>query len=120
MGGNMANNKLIPCRVCRKLFKPCSYCQSHSDTFRWRNFACSKECASKYISDTIAYRENLHKKDTLVSEVQPQSYDDSQQKLEDIKKDTAKKNYKKKSYETTDKNTASIDDNLADNIKETD
>jgi len=53
----MANKKMIPCRVCGKLFEPCSYCQSHSDIFRWRNFACSRECAAKYINDTIAYRE---------------------------------------------------------------
>ena len=52
----MANTKQIPCRVCGKLFTPCAYCQSHSDTFRWRNFACSIECAQKYIADTLAYR----------------------------------------------------------------
>ena len=54
--------KKIPCRVCGKLFKPCGYCQSHADTFRWRNFACSRECAEKYISETIAYR-NSSKED---------------------------------------------------------
>ena len=55
----MSNKKLIPCRVCGKLFEPCSYCQSHADIFRWRNFACSRECATTYINDTIAYRESL-------------------------------------------------------------
>ncbi|MBD5157337.1 MAG: hypothetical protein HDT13_06870 [Butyrivibrio sp.] len=55
----MENNKKIPCRVCKKLFEPCSYCQSHDGIFRWRNFACSIECAAKYISDTAAYRESL-------------------------------------------------------------
>ena len=64
----MAENKKIPCRVCGKLFVPCAYCQSHADTFRWRNFACSKECATKYINDTIAYRESLKNKDNEVSE----------------------------------------------------
>lgn len=54
----MAEKKKIPCRVCGKLFEPCSYCQSHADVFRWRNFACSRECALKYIDDTIAYRES--------------------------------------------------------------
>lgn len=52
----MKQKKKIPCRVCKKLFEPCAYCQSHSDVFRWRNFACSKECAQKYIRDTLAYR----------------------------------------------------------------
>lgn len=49
--------KTIPCRVCGKQFQPCGFCQSRSDIFRWRNFACSKECAQKYIAETIAYRE---------------------------------------------------------------
>lgn len=52
---------MIPCRVCDKLFEPCSYCQSHEDVFRWRNFACSRECAKKYINETIAYRNSLKK-----------------------------------------------------------
>jgi len=59
---NMAKKKKIPCRVCGKLFEPCAYCQSHSDVFRWRNFACSRECAVKYINDTVAYRESLKNK----------------------------------------------------------
>ena len=56
------NKKKIPCRVCGKLFEPCAYCQSHADVFRWRNFACSRECAAKYIDETIAYRESLKNK----------------------------------------------------------
>lgn len=55
----MQKNKLIPCRVCGKLFEPCATCQAHNDIFRWRNFACSKECAEKYISETITYRNSL-------------------------------------------------------------
>ena len=68
---NMAEKKKIPCRVCGKLFEPCAYCQSHADVFRWRNFACSRECATKYINDTIAYRESLKNKETeTVKEVE--------------------------------------------------
>ena len=52
----MAETKKIPCRVCGKLFTPCAYCQTHADVFRWRNFACSIECARKYVADTVAYR----------------------------------------------------------------
>lgn len=64
----MAETKKIPCRVCGKLFVPCAYCQTHADVFRWRNFACSKECATKYINDTIVYRKSLKNKDNEVSE----------------------------------------------------
>lgn len=56
----MAEKQRIPCRVCGKLFEPCAYCKSHADTFRWRNFACSRECATKYIEETTAYRKSLH------------------------------------------------------------
>ena len=55
----MLEKKKIPCRVCGKLFKPCSTCQSDTNMFRWRNFACSTECAEKYVSETITYRESL-------------------------------------------------------------
>lgn len=65
----MDEKKKIPCRVCGKLFKPCAFCQSHADTFRWRNFACSIECATKYINDAIMYRESLNKKEEKVIEV---------------------------------------------------
>lgn len=58
--GEIMAKKLIPCRICGKQFKPCSYCQDNSDVFRWRNFACSYECAKEYISKTTAYRENLN------------------------------------------------------------
>lgn len=55
----MSEKKKIPCRVCGKIFEPCTTCQSDNSMFRWRNFACSRECAEKYISETIAYRESL-------------------------------------------------------------
>lgn len=55
----MSTKKMIHCRVCKKLFEPCVTCQAHNDIFRWRNFACSRECAEKYISETIAYRNSL-------------------------------------------------------------
>lgn len=60
--------KMIPCRVCGKDFEPCAYCQSHADTFRWRNFACSKECAYKYIEETVDYRNSLRKTEDIVKE----------------------------------------------------
>ena len=94
----MANKKMIPCRVCGKMFEPCSYCQSHADVFRWRNFACSYKCATEYVEKAVKYRESLHKKDEIVLEemvdtvieetVEPQFY--------------KKKSNKKKSIEPID------------------
>lgn len=74
----MTKKKKIPCRVCGKLFEPCAYCQSHADVFRWRNFACSRECAVKYINDTIAYRNSTKNNAKAPAEV---------------KQETAKKDY---------------------------
>lgn len=51
------SERKIPCRVCGKLFQPCAYCQSHDNVFRWRNFACSRECAKQYFHDTLAQRQ---------------------------------------------------------------
>lgn len=86
----MSSKKMIPCRVCGKLFEPCSYCQSHSDIFRWRNFACSRECATKYINDTIAYRESK-KQHTTKNE--PMETNDL-----DLEKSTKKNTLTKKRY----------------------
>lgn len=60
--------KTIPCRVCGKQFEPCAFCQKNGDTFRWRNFACSLECANKYVAEAIAYR---NKKVEVKEEIQP-------------------------------------------------
>lgn len=90
----MAETKKIPCRVCGKPFKPCGYCQSHSDVFRWRNFACSIECAQIYISDTTAYRESQHKNITS-----PVTFGSKEEVV--VEKERSKKTtYKKKSIET--------------------
>lgn len=95
----MVNKKMIPCRVCNKLFEPCATCQAHNDMFRWRNFACSRECAEKYISETIAYRnsskEGKNNSNSVVDDVTVESNIvtvDSQEE----KSNTAKRKYNRK------------------------
>lgn len=64
--------KTIPCRVCGKQFEPCAFCQKNGDTFRWRNFACSLECANKYITKAVAYNEKMRNKTAdVIEEIQP-------------------------------------------------
>lgn len=90
----MSGKKKIPCRVCGKLFEPCSYCQSHTDIFRWRNFACSRECAAKYINDTIIYRESLkHNKETASEIIKTEKLDTE---VSDKKSTSTKRKYTKK------------------------
>ena len=84
--------KKIPCRVCGKLFEPCAYCQSHADVFRWRNFACSKECATKYVNDTIAYRESIkNKENEMVEKVETTIEEVSVEKPNTRRKKASKK-----------------------------
>ena len=89
----MSEKKKIHCRVCGKLFEPCSYCQSNADIFRWRNFACSRECAAKYINDTITYRETLkHSKENTSESVEAEKIDTEVS----TNKNTTKRKYNKK------------------------
>ena len=37
-----------PCRVCGKMYTPCSNCDNDNIAFRWRTVACSVECGMKY------------------------------------------------------------------------
>lgn len=94
----MPGKKKIPCRVCGKLFEPCTYCQTHADIFRWRNFACSIECAQKYINDTIAYRKSLEKQNNLVTETS-EKYSDITIENSERKPVTKRKSNKKISTE---------------------
>lgn len=74
----MVKTKKIPCRVCGKFFEPCVTCQAHNEMFRWRNFACSRDCAEKYISETIAYRNSLkedkNNRNSIIEEVSSEPF----------------------------------------------
>lgn len=89
----MKKKKKIPCRICGKLFEPCAYCQSHADIFRWRNFACSIECAKKYINDTNVYRESLKNKENKIIEKGTVNKEVSTEKTNAIKKKISKRTF---------------------------
>lgn len=38
------------CRICGKLYIPCSDCENDKNAFHWRTVACSRECAMKYFA----------------------------------------------------------------------
>ncbi len=94
----MANKKMIPCRVCGNLFEPCATCQAHNDMFRWRNFACSRECAEKYIAETIAYRNSLKedKNNSVIDNVNTVENDITTVDRQDEKSNTTKRKYNRK------------------------
>lgn len=78
-----ANAKQIACRTCGKMFIPCAYCEKNNDVFRWRNFACSVECAKKYIAKVEEARAKNKKPEVtpVIEEVKkPQKKDNSPKK----------------------------------------
>lgn len=96
----MANKKMIPCRVCGNLFEPCATCQAHNDMFRWRNFACSRECAEKYITETIAYRnsskEGKNTSDSVINNVITVENNIATVDSQEEKSNTTKRKYNRK------------------------
>lgn len=46
-----------PCRICGKLYIPCSYCEHENTAFHWRAVACSRECAAEYFRRVTAARD---------------------------------------------------------------
>jgi hypothetical protein len=45
-----------PCRVCGKLYTPCSDCENDKEIFRWRTVACSYECGQEYLKRVLEAR----------------------------------------------------------------
>ncbi len=54
----MAYKVKRPCRVCGKLFTPCTDCENDKTAFHWRTIACSYECAIAYLKKVQELRKN--------------------------------------------------------------
>lgn len=62
----MGNKIQKQCRICGKMFTPCSNCENDKNIFHWRKVACSPICAKKYFAKIEKARrmkniENEHK-----------------------------------------------------------
>lgn len=53
----MANKIQKPCRICKKMFTPCTDCENDKTMFRWKRVACSPGCAKKYFAKIEASRQ---------------------------------------------------------------
>lgn len=53
----MINITQKPCRVCGKLFTPCTDCANGKTMFRWKKIACSQKCAKEYFAKIEASRQ---------------------------------------------------------------
>lgn len=65
------------CKICGKMFTPCSDCENDKYAFHWRTVACSMECGMKYfkkIEDSrnpkisTKEKENINKDNTISSD----------------------------------------------------
>lgn len=85
-----------PCRVCGKLYTPCSDCDNDKTAFHWRSVACSIECGRKYLQMVLEARGEVKPQ---VNTIEP--------------KKTTKRQYKKINKENN------IDENMIE-VKERD
>lgn len=58
----MPNKVQKPCKICGKLFTPCSDCESDKTMFHWKRVACSPACAKEYFAKIEASRMKINYK----------------------------------------------------------
>ena len=82
-----------PCKVCGKMYTPCSTCEKDNGIFHWRTVACSEKCAAIYFERVRKAR--MPKQENAIENDAPKIH------YVDVKNNTNKeKTYQKK----TDKN----------------
>ncbi|RFZ78217.1 hypothetical protein DS742_13950 [Lacrimispora amygdalina] len=60
----MAYKVQKPCKICGKLYTPCSDCEHDNTAFHWRTVACSVECGQEYLQKVISARDIDNKSNT--------------------------------------------------------
>ena len=112
------NVKMIPCRQCGKMYKPCAFCQEHNDVWRWRNFCCSLKCATEYIKTAQSYRDAQEWK-AKQTVVKPPSDSIAEKERQNIEKSVAKTVTPTTPKQKPVKNTAKTTSTEVTNDKET-
>ena len=80
------------CRVCGKLYTPCSVCEDDKSAFHWRTVACSEECGKEYLKRVMKARTNNASESDI--KIQNEFVDNETDTA--IKNTDTKKNYYKK------------------------
>lgn len=65
------------CRICGKMYTPCSYCEGDKMAFHYRTICCSKECAKVYLSNVLKARGKTED----IPKVEPDIVHESQEEL---------------------------------------
>lgn len=101
----MAYKVQKPCKVCGKLYTPCSDCERDKTTFHWRTVACSVKCGMEYFKLVEEARKpNVEKKVIEVKETVSEDIETvSVENAETVEEVIEKKSYKKKSIKTANK-----------------
>lgn len=55
------------CRVCGKMYVPCTDCENDNTVFHWRTVACSYECGKKYFEKVLEERNKSTKMKSVSS-----------------------------------------------------
>ncbi len=78
-----------PCKVCGKMYTPCSTCEKDNSIFHWRTVACSEKCAAIYF-ERVRNARMPKQKNAVKNDIQKMHY-------VDVKNNTNKeKTYQKK------------------------
>lgn len=75
-----------PCKVCGKLYTPCSDCENDKAIFRWRTVACSYECGQEYLKRVMDARSN----NTVKNEQEKKTFKKSNTKIVKNNKESEK------------------------------
>lgn len=93
-----------PCKVCGKLYTPCSDCERDKTAFHWRTVACSMKCGMEY----FRLVEEARKPKTIevkeeISEVVETIVEEKNENIDVVDDFVEKKSYKKKYYKSINK-----------------
>lgn len=95
-----------PCKVCGKLYTPCSDCERDKYAFHWRTVACSLECGKTYFKMVEEARKpKVEEKVDEVKEIISESIEPIVKENIEVVNDeiVTKKSYKKKTTKTENK-----------------
>ena len=97
----MSNKVQKPCKVCGKMYTPCSDCERDKYAFHWRTVACSIECGKEYFRMV----EEARKPKVEVKEVDENKtvVEESTEVIDVVVKNSEKKSSRKKSTKLENK-----------------
>ena len=95
----MSNKVQKPCKVCGKMYTPCSDCERDKYAFHWRTVACSIECGKEYFRMV----EEARKPKVEVKDVEVETITEEVDVVDVIVEKTEKKSSRKKSTKLENK-----------------